>query len=56
MKVFIFGAGASIGSQEKSQLTREVISPLTDDLFNRAYERYNNLIAKDDLEECRNGA
>jgi hypothetical protein len=41
MKVYIFGAGASLGSQDSQGITNKMlISPLVDDLFNPRYETY----------------
>lgn len=38
MKVFIFGAGASLGAQEKAGITAKTTPPLTQDLFSPNYK------------------
>lgn len=40
MKVYIFGAGASLGSQEHQTISKDLKSPLVNELFSPIYERY----------------
>jgi len=42
MKVYIFGAGASLGSQEKQEMPDNHAAPLVDQLFDPKYEAYAN--------------
>lgn len=53
MKVFIFGAGASKGSQNFA--TPALTAPLMDELFNESYENYAKEVglSKLDLDFCR---
>jgi hypothetical protein len=40
MKIYIFGAGASLGSQDKKTLAPKEKSPLVDQIFDAVYEEY----------------
>lgn len=54
MKVFIFGAGASRGSQNQEGWTPDTpyLSPLVDDLFLPQYKRFNLSNPNDDTSHC----
>jgi len=57
MKIFIFGAGASLGSQDRTigSLDPSFHAPLVDQLFNPTYKKYsNNTLNESEFEECKN--
>jgi len=56
MKVFVFGAGASKGSQEESPHGGHLEAPLVDELFVQVYWRGPAFLHNDELAECRQGA
>lgn len=56
MKVFIFGAGASLGSQKYASPNDFAVAPLVDRLFAPQYHQFaTGVLADDEIEDCRNG-
>jgi hypothetical protein len=57
MKVFIFGAGASLASQEQTSLNESQRAPLVDQLFNPRYgNSATDILSDDEFQEGRVGA
>ncbi len=57
MKIFVFGAGASQGSQERLRLSSEDIgrAPLVDELFSPQYRFDPPFLSNEEFAECRQG-
>lgn len=58
MNVFVFGAGASLGSQDPHMYGRDspLRAPLVDQLFDLHYQQHGaNILVGDDYSECRDG-
>lgn len=54
MKVFIFGVGASLGSQDKiAGLNPQYRAPLVDQLFQQTYWSGPTILSEDDFQRCQ---
>ena len=55
MKIFVFGAGASQGSQEGSSVPDDKKAPLVDELFSPQYRTSTVFLSDEEFAECRQG-